>query len=189
MAKNLEEQAAGIAEICGRLKLTNDELADAAGINRETMRKYAKGYQPMPESALHALGLVEQLRNLQAQQTQETPETRHLSAAYAHLELLTLMKNFAEMAGKLSNVSESERKYFLGNLRAILDELEERERGLTPEQAALRLGRRGVEGVQKPGVVYGRGKKSGAAEAKPAADQAAGKLAERAADSARKGRS
>jgi hypothetical protein len=171
MPEKLQNQVEEIAGICHRLGISYEELADAAAINRETMRKYSNGYQPIPEATLRALHLVEQLRTLLAKQEKETPETKHVATAYSHLELDTLMKSFAELAAKLNRVSANDRKYVLGNLRAILDELDERERksaSLTPDDASLLAAKKALAEVEKPGVVYGRSRRAASTSGKSA---------------------
>lgn len=61
-------------------------------------------------------------------ESRRPPESSHLG----YMELSTLEKYFTELAAKLQTANSRDRKYVLGNLRAALDELDERE--LPPEE-------------------------------------------------------
>lgn len=111
-----------------RLGMTGyEELAEAAAINRETMRKYAKGYQVMPDPLLHALKLVEQNRRLLGAKGHKMSTPKTIAISYALMETKTLLDSLSELAGRVKKVSANDRLAVLGNIRAIVDELEARE--------------------------------------------------------------
>lgn len=123
------EQMGEIERIVKRLGMKDyEELADAAVINRETMRKYANGYQPMPAPLLNAIRLVEQNRILQSGQSRDSAAPKSLSVSYSLMEIPNLINNVADLATKLRQVSPQDRKYVIGNIRALLDALEDSER-------------------------------------------------------------
>lgn len=175
-----EQQISAIEEMCKRLSLDPEGLADGAGINQETMRKYANGYQNMPDWAWNTLRLFEENRRLHGQLLREDSSRKEpSSAAWAsNLETDTLQKNLSELAGKLARVAAVDRKYILGNIRAILDELEERDlRGAssTVEDAAQRGLKVAAGVVEHPGVIYGRSGKAALTSGKTSLPGASGR--------------
>lgn len=133
VAANLEDQVKEIEAVCSRLGIDYKQLADAAGINRETMRKYAMGYQPMPDDKRSALKLVEDIRRLQNDHgtLHDRPSKDNPAATYSLLETDTLMRSLADLAGKLPNLTHPERLIVLTNLVAMINELRNREFHLT----------------------------------------------------------
>lgn len=122
------DQVEEIEGIVKRLGMAgHEELADAAMINRETMRKYANGYQPMPAPLRKAIQLVEENRKLQSSPMRETNQSPGVFVSYNLMETPTLMSSLSDLASKLRKASNQDRKYVIGNLRAMLDELESRE--------------------------------------------------------------
>jgi transcriptional regulator with XRE-family HTH domain len=124
------ERAIGeeIEGICGRLGITRDELADRAGIKRETMRKIANGYQPASERMMTLIRNVEKM----AQMFQERPTAANTStperpSTFRWMEPATLAKHFRHLTVQLEKAQPHERKHIIGNLREMLDEMEARE--------------------------------------------------------------
>jgi hypothetical protein len=52
---NLEAQTKEIAAVCKQLGIDRDTLADRIAISRETMRKWAGGYQKASESSMQSI--------------------------------------------------------------------------------------------------------------------------------------
>jgi predicted transcriptional regulator len=154
MTKKLAAQKTFIEGICDRLGMDYQQLAEVAGINPETMRKYAHGYQKMGDTA----GLL--LQHIEKEHLHDKSRMKHLTrvdetlaSAFAYMDSATLDDNFKGIAAKLPGTSGAGRRDILGNLRAMLDELDVRhalkrnEAGLkaansTPLSSAAKLARR-----------------------------------------------
>lgn len=123
-------QVEEIAGICSRLGISRDELAGRVPMNPETLRKVAKGYQAASGR------LMAQIRNVERmaafwKESGDRPNVSKLSP-FRLMELETLEKHFTEVSLKLRSAAWVERKHILGNLRAILDELDVREPATQP---------------------------------------------------------
>jgi hypothetical protein len=126
VSEDFKEQKDLIAGICQRLGVDYKELADAGGINRETMRKYAGGYQRMPEK----ISIL--LRHIETERTKNTraddrSNPSPAGAAFGMLETETLDKSLADLATRLKKAAPHERKFVLSNLQSVLDELQQRD--------------------------------------------------------------
>jgi len=73
---------------------------------------------------------------------------RAVSSLYSHLSIEALQKNLSDLSARLPSLAQQDRKYILGNIRAILDELEERELS-SKKSASDRIGE-AVEGAANP---------------------------------------
>ncbi|MGA2243840.1 MAG: hypothetical protein ABSH48_02480 [Verrucomicrobiota bacterium] len=123
-------QGSEILAICQRLGLTWAQLAELVPMKSETMRKVVKGYQPA------SVRIMQQIRNVEPLLKLSRNESASLSAstpsAYGIMKLETLQRNFGEVAEQLQHAGPPDRRGLLSNLRAMLDELEQRERSASP---------------------------------------------------------
>lgn len=126
MGEDFSAQEELITGICQRLGIDYRGLADAAGIKHETMRKWAKGYQRMPDHIAVLLRHIEQ-QSVFPGRVEEKENRSPSAAAYELLETETLQKSLLDLSSKLTRCAAHERKYVLSNVRAIMDELDERE--------------------------------------------------------------
>jgi len=133
-----------------RLGLTQEDLAEKSGVSLRSISNYEKGDLPTLEQ-LFKLAQALQVEpgyflGDEIKEMIEMHDRGHPGAAgvYSHLETGTLMKSLAELSGKVAKVADHERKYLLGNIRAILDELEDRELRHSPQK---------VTTVTKHGIV------------------------------------
>lgn len=160
-----------------RLGLTQEGLAEKSGISVRSISDYERGLSDPSLEQLSKLASALEvtsgwlLGESGADEVNEQPAkpSSELSAAYVHLETATLQKSFSELASKLNRVSALERKYVFGNLRAMLDELEDRDlksASLTPDAAALLGAKKVLAEVENPGVVYGRSRRAASTSGK-----------------------
>lgn len=126
MAK-LEGQIKELQEMCSRMGVTYEELADEAGINRETMRKYFKGYQPIPDDKLGFLKMVEERRRLRGPLIREEGVPYRITTIA--LDLLPdaiIDQIFKTLATKLTETVEPERGRIMQALLAVTQDLQRR---------------------------------------------------------------
>lgn len=117
--------------ILQRLKMGYRELADAAAINPETMRKYVRGYQTIPDDKMAHLKQIELVRNMQGSQVNEEPVAYRTGAI--RLGILpndALDYLFSLLAAELTRQSEPKRSQIIQALKEVTDE--QRERGRLP---------------------------------------------------------
>jgi hypothetical protein len=126
------EQVEEIEGICRRLGIDWAELADAAALNRETMRKYANGYQPIAPSVMRALRLVEENRILRERDA-APPE---LAQAYSLMDTPILVQHFVGLVNEKLGAASYDWPRVIPNLRAMLDDLAARTRPGHPSSAA-----------------------------------------------------
>lgn len=129
MKKSLS-QGSEIQAICQRLGLTPAQLADRVPMKTETMRKVVRGYQAASERTMQQIRNVERMITLV--QGQSVTEPVAGPSPYGIMKLETLQRNFVEVAEQLERAEPPARGNVLGNLKAMLAELERRERVATP---------------------------------------------------------
>jgi transcriptional regulator with XRE-family HTH domain len=124
MSKNLT-QGEEIEDILKRMGVTRDELAEKVGIKPETLRKVMGGYQPASNQMMAAIRNAAKISDFFKDSNSRIPASDF--SPYQLMELETLQKHFSDLSHRLKNATSHERKHILSNLRAMLDELEERE--------------------------------------------------------------
>lgn len=135
MPENFEAQAREIREICSRMGVEPEQLGERAAIMPETMRKYTKGYQRASDIVMQSLRNVEKLSGFlsDAAVSQQDKEREAVTSPFRWMDVETLQKLLLDLPRKLAKATPNDRKYVLGNLRQVLDELEARE--VTPAPA------------------------------------------------------
>ena len=115
------------------LNLTQAELASRAGLSERSVSDWERG---LSKPSMDKLRKLAQALNvpwayLLGEESMEEmsvlrEKTRTDVAGYSKLETEVLERILSDLSGTLSQFSRFERKKVIGNLRAILDELEER---------------------------------------------------------------
>src|SRR3569833_2134577 len=110
-----------------------EELADAAGINRESKRKYVGGYQPMPQDKLAALRLVEENRRLQIGAAPSPDLPQHIVEAYSMMPTDAVASTLAHIAAQVQQAGPEQGLRFLLHIRAMVEVLEKRLKTVQPK--------------------------------------------------------
>jgi hypothetical protein len=127
VADIFSDQVREIRALCDRVHIDPEELGARAAIAPETMRKYAKGYQRASDLVMQALRNVTELSAMRDAALSQQDNRRAPNAPYRLMESDTLMRHFSDLSRRLGQVSPTERKHVLGNIRDVVDELEARE--------------------------------------------------------------
>jgi hypothetical protein len=124
MPTKFPDQKAIILGFSERLGLDYQGLADAIGINRETMRKYLGGYQPMPPVIKRSLELLQKVRNSTIHPVlKDEPASGQIAAIYTHLSTETLLSSLSDLATKIKTAQKGDRRFMLLNLGAMVEDL------------------------------------------------------------------
>jgi hypothetical protein len=108
--------------ICEKLGIDLHELSRRSGVNYETLRKVANHGQKISEVRMSNLRRV----LFMADYFKDAPrEASH--RPYRFMETDLLQKGISDLSRKLCRAIQQDRKHIMGNLRQMLDELEERE--------------------------------------------------------------
>lgn len=129
-----------------RMNLSQEELGNQLGVSGNYIYLIESGKKIPGDSLLKLFDTVEAVgdfvRDAPISENEDKPNP------YSHLQIETLQKSLADLSAKLPSISEHERKYILGNIRAILDELEDRE-----------LLKKAIAEIKEPTVVYGKSRR------------------------------
>lgn len=121
------------------LNLTQPELAQRAGLSERSVSDYERGLSLPSVEQLKKLAYALSVRSgyllgeetiIEADQLRDVPRTDVVG--YSSLESEALIKILGDLTSKLRKFAAHERKHVLGNMRAIIDVLEEREMQNSP---------------------------------------------------------
>lgn len=155
--------------------MTQEGLSEKSKVSLRSISNYENGELPNLETLFklaEALGVAPGyfLGEELIERSVEMHDKPHLPGGiYSHWETETLMKSFSELAHKLPKLAPNDRKHVLGNLRSLLDELEDREHRQTSPGLITAVTKHGIvrqEHSDLRGVsstVAERAKKMGAA--------------------------
>jgi transcriptional regulator with XRE-family HTH domain len=116
-----------IREFRRRFKFSQHELGERLGVSGNYVSMLELGKKPPGPSLRKLFETIEQSHSHLA--AESIPRSNGQTPANQYLTLLstdTLLRNFGEVAQKLSTGGEPEKQCVVGNLRAILDEIEQR---------------------------------------------------------------
>lgn len=116
MGDRFKEQSEEILAICKRLGFTLEDLADRSGVQPETLRKYARGYQKASDRAMHSFRNVE----LMSRMFKEPPPR---AGHYRLMALEVLQQHLTDLTIKLRTAPPPERDHILEELRDMVVEL------------------------------------------------------------------
>jgi transcriptional regulator with XRE-family HTH domain len=134
------------------LNLTQASLAECSGLSERSISDYERGLSLPSLEQLIKLAEALDVRPgyllgeetiLEAALLHDRPQRQDVGG-YSSLETSALEKILADLSGKLPRFSRDERKHVLGNLRSVLDVLEERELTSQPKT---------VTGITPQGIV------------------------------------
>lgn len=122
-----EHHVREVKQICQRLGIEPSDLADAAGINRETMRKYVGGYQPIPDDKMAALRLVEENRRLQGGRTKEDSPPYRITSVSVELMPDGIIQALLDVfTSKLKDTQGAERQKYFQAANSLMQEQDRR---------------------------------------------------------------
>lgn len=184
---NFPDQVRWLKELGQRLGYDVDSarwyeaVANDAGINPETMRKWVGGFQPMPDSRRKTLELVEESRRRQAKDKE--PTGQQIAEAYGFMSWQALLEAFANLAQGMKTATLERQMNYLPHLEGMLSQIKEGllsgRATLTPPAEMTRqaeqkhstssvepssvesAARKAVDDVKHPGVIFGRKRKAG----------------------------
>jgi len=122
-----------------RAGLSQPQLAELMGVSKGAVGNWESGQNPpsrdklsviaeiLKTSVQYLAGDTDAIKG-PALNDRTVPEALSPTpSAYSFMEQDTLYKNFKDLAARLPQIAKHERKYLIGNLRDMLDEIEQRD--------------------------------------------------------------
>ena len=119
------EKAKTLRETRKRMGWTQQRMAKELGLDSTYLSQLENDRRPVDEYYITRAGDI--AVNIEKSKSSDVSNAYLAAAAYTHLGDTTLQTTFAELAAKFGQTPAAERKSLLMNLRAALNELEQRE--------------------------------------------------------------